>query len=95
VTLTKGAVGVDGHEVARTEAIEESNRVQKIDGLFDVMRPRRFEDEADGASSKTVDLEVEPDISAIAVKSAFQTLSFARHTDVQFVLEDGGKLRVP
>jgi hypothetical protein len=43
VTVRGGAVLVDGIEVERTDGIEPSGQVQKVDGLFRVMVRRRQE----------------------------------------------------
>lgn len=59
------------------------------------MRARRYDDETDGASARTVDLVVAPDVSALVVKSVVQTLAFAGYGDMRFVVVDGGTVRVP
>jgi hypothetical protein len=95
VMITAGVVKLDGHEVARTDAIEESHRMQRIDGLFDAIRSRRFDDVSDGTPSETVEIEVAPDVEAVVVKSILQTVAFAGYSDVRFVLADGGSVRAP
>lgn len=92
VTIAQGTVSVDGVVVARTEGLEEGRRIQRIDGLYDAMHRRHFDElYADGAATRAVDLEVAADVPAIVVKSAVQTLAFAGYDDVRLMLVDGGR----
>lgn len=83
VTLRGGAVYLDGVEIARTEAIAESNRLTKVDALFTALKERRFEHPGEPAS---VVFDVSSDTPAMVVKSAFQTVHFAGIQDVQFLV---------
>lgn len=83
LTLRDGLVLLDGVEVARTEAIATSGRMQKVDGVYEALRTRHLEHPE---ASRKVLMDVAIDVPAIVVKSVFQTAAFAGYKDVKFVM---------
>lgn len=72
VTVSAVSVALNGSPIAGTQAIRETNRVMRIDPLFDALKAQRAETGTD-----EVVLRVEEGTPPVVVKSAFQTIAFA------------------
>lgn len=93
VKIHDNGVFIGDREVARTDAITKSNRMQRIDGLFDALKEIRATRGSPPPTHQTVILDIAFDVPAIVVKSVFQTASYAGFDDVEFMMTDGGIVR--
>jgi hypothetical protein len=95
IKITKTAIFVGDREVAKTDAIIAGTRIQKIAGLFDELK--RIQESRRNAAGlpqhQTVVISAAWDVSAVVLKSAFQTAAFAGFDDVEFATPDGGVIR--
>ena len=94
VAITGTQILVDGNAAGSTRAIEESNRLQRIDELFNVLKNKRElwkqlnpQREFPGI----VILQVDRKVQALVVKSVFQTAAFAGYPNVSFMVGRLGK----
>ena len=94
VAITGTQILVDGNASGSTRAIEESNRLQRIDELFNVLKNKRElwkqlnpQREFPGV----VILQVDRKVQALVVKSVFQTAAFAGYPNVSFMVGRLGK----
>ena len=94
VAITGTQILVDGNPSGSTRAIEESNRLQRIDELFNVLKNKRElwkqlnpQREFPGI----VILQVDRKVQALVVKSVFQTAAFAGYPNVSFMVGRLGK----
>ena len=94
VAITGAQILVDGNPSGSTRAIEESNRLQRIDELFNVLKNKRElwkqlnpQREFPGI----VILQVDRKVQALVVKSVFQTAAFAGYPNVSFMVGRLGK----
>ncbi len=94
VAITGTQILVDGNPAGSTRAIEESNRLQRIDELFNVLKNKRElwkqlnpQREFPGV----VILQVDRKVQALVVKSVFQTAAFAGYPNVSFMVGRLGK----
>lgn len=74
-----GLILLDGAEVARTEGIEQGQRIQKIDGLFDALRTAR----ECHRKPRSVEVIADANVPAVVIKSIFQTSAFAGYADTK------------
>lgn len=81
VVLRGNTVVLEGTVVATTDAITESGRLHKVDGLYSALQQHHFDHPG---QRPPVLLDVARDTPAIVVKSVFQTAAFAGYTDIQF-----------
>jgi biopolymer transport protein ExbD len=89
VAVNGNQILVDGAEAGNTRSIEELGRLQKIDELFNILKNKR-------ELWKTVQpnkpfpgvciLQVDQNVSALVVKSVFQTAAFAGYPNVSFMV---------
>ncbi|HVW28949.1 MAG TPA: biopolymer transporter ExbD [Polyangiaceae bacterium] len=94
VAITGSQILVDGIPSGNTRAIEEANRLQRVDELFNVLKSKR-ELWKQMNPSKTfpgvVVLQVDKRVTALVVKSVFQTAAFAGYPQVSFMTKRLGK----
>ncbi len=92
VAVNGNQILVDGALAGSTRAIEELGRMQKIDELFTILKNKRelWKQVQPGKPFPGVCiLQVDQDVSALVVKSVFQTAAFAGYPNVSFMV---GKL---
>lgn len=84
-------IELDGVAIARTTGIE---RLQRVEPLYEALHRRRLEETATGPGERPrrLLLDIDTSVTAVVVKSVFQTAAFAGYVDVAFVLPDGGTL---
>jgi len=94
VAITGSQILVDGIPAGNTRAIEEANRLQRVDELFNVLKSKR-ELWKQMNPSKTFPgvciLQVDKRVTALVVKSVFQTAAFAGYPQVSFMTKRLGK----
>ena len=94
VAITGTQILVDGNAAGSTRAIEESNRMQRIDELFNVLKNKRELWKQLNPSKEfpgVVILQVDRKVQALTVKSVFQTAAFAGYPNVSFMVGRLGK----
>ena len=92
VAITGTQILVDGIPAGNTRAIEEANRLQRVDELFNVLKSKRelWKQINPGKTFPGVCvLQVDKRVTALVVKSVFQTAAFAGYPNVSFMV---GKL---
>jgi biopolymer transport protein ExbD len=90
-----GVVGseilVDGTPSGNTRTVEESDRMQRIDELFNILKSKRelWKQTHPGKDFPgVVMLEIDQNIKAVVVKSVFQTAAFAGFPNVSFMVNN-------
>jgi len=94
VAITGTTILVDGIPSGSTRAIEEANRLQRIDELFNVLKSKRelWRQLNPGKTfGGVVILQVDRRVTALVVKSVFQTAAFAGYPNVSFMTKRFGK----
>jgi biopolymer transport protein ExbD len=94
VAITGTTILVDGIPAGSTRAIEEANRLQRIDELFNVLKGKRelWRQLNPGKPfGGVVILQVDRRVTALVVKSVFQTAAFAGYPNVSFMTKRFGK----
>jgi biopolymer transport protein ExbD len=94
VAITGTQILVDGNPSGSTRAIEESNRLQRIDELFNVLKNKRELWKQLNPAKEfpgVVILQVDRKVQALVVKSVFQTAAFAGYPNVSFMVGRLGK----
>jgi biopolymer transport protein ExbD len=94
VAITGTQILVDGIPAGSTRAIEEANRLQRIDELFNVLKSKRelWKQINPGKPFAGVCvLQVDKRVPALVVKSVFQTAAFAGYPQVSFMTKRLGK----
>lgn len=89
VAVNGNQVLVDGTSVGSIRAIEERGTLQKIDGLFDMLRRKRelWVSLHPGKPFPGVCLlQVDSAVPALVVKSVFQTAAYAGYGNVSFMV---------
>src|SRR5579862_7379902 len=88
-----GVVGsqilVDGAPAGNTRSVEESDRMQRVDELFNILKAKRelWKQTHPGKDFPgVVLLEIDQNIKAVVVKSVFQTSAFAGFPNVSFMV---------
>src|SRR5690606_32898546 len=89
VAITGTQILVDGNAAGNTRAIEEANRLQRIDELFQILKAKRDlwkqltpEREFPGVAV----LQVDRKVPALVVKSVFQTAAYAGYPNISFMV---------
>src|SRR5437773_6478117 len=88
VAITGSQILVDGIPSGSTRAIEEANRLQRVDELFNVLKSKRelWKQINPGKTFPGVCvLQVDKRVTALVVKSVFQTAAFAGYPQVSFM----------
>ena len=94
VAITGTQILVDGTPAGNTRAIEEANRLQRVDELFNVLKNKRelWKQINPGKEFPgVVVLQVDRKVQALVVKSVFQTAAFAGYPNVSFMVGRLGK----
>jgi len=94
VAITGSQILVDGIPSGNTRAIEEANRLQRVDDLFNVLKGKRelWKQINPGKTFPgVVVLQVDKRVTALVVKSVFQTAAFAGYPQVSFMTKRLGK----
>jgi biopolymer transport protein ExbD len=94
VAITGTQILVDGIPSGSTRAIEEANRLQRIDELFNVLKSKHelWKQINPGKPFPGVCvLQVDKRVTALVVKSVFQTAAFAGYPQVSFMTKRIGK----
>jgi biopolymer transport protein ExbD len=95
VAITGTQILVDGNPAGSTRAIEESNRLQRIDELFNVLKNKRelWKQLNPGKDFPgVIVLQVDRKVQALVVKSVFQTAAMSGYPNVSFMVgRMGGK----
>lgn len=94
VAITGTHILVDGNPAGSTRAIEESNRMQRVDELFNVLKNKRELWKQLNPAKEfpgVVVLQVDRRVQALVVKSVFQTAAFAGYPNVSFMVGRLGK----
>jgi biopolymer transport protein ExbD len=95
VAITGSQILVDGTAAGNTRAIEEANRLQRIDELFNILKNKRelWKQINPGKEFPGVAvLQVDKRVSALVVKSVFQTAAFAGYPNISFMVGRLGKV---
>jgi biopolymer transport protein ExbD len=97
VAITGTQILVDGHPAGSTRVVEEANRLQRIDELFNILKNKRelWKQLNPGKEFPgVVVLQVDRKVPALVVKSVFQTAAFSGFPNVSFMvgrMGGGGK----
>jgi len=94
VAITGTQILVDGIPAGSTRAIEEANRLQRVDELFNVLKNKRelWKQINPGKPFPGVCvLQVDKRVTALVVKSVFQTAAFAGCPQVSLMTKRLGK----
>ena len=89
VAVVGSQILVDGSPSGNTRAVEESDRMQRIDELFNILKAKR---ELWKQTHPTKDfpgvvmLQIDQHVKAVIVKSVFQTAAFAGFPNVSFMV---------
>ena len=91
VAIAGSQLLVDGSPSGNTRAIEDSNRLQRIDELFNILKSKRetWKQLHPGKEFPgVVVLQIDQDVKAVVVKSVFQTAAFSGYPNVSFMVND-------
>jgi biopolymer transport protein ExbD len=91
VAISGSAILVDGAPAGNTRAIEDSKRLQRIDELFNILKGKRevWKQLHPGKDFPgVVVLQIDQEITAVVVKSVFQTSAFAGYPNVSFMVNN-------
>jgi len=89
VAITGTQILVDGMPAGNTRAIEEANRLQRVDELFNILKNKRelWKQINPGKDFPGVAiLQVDKKVPALVVKSVFQTAAFAGYPNISFMV---------
>ena len=89
VAVVGSQILVDGAPAGNSRAVEESDRMQRIDELFNILKGKRevWKQLHPGKDFPgVVILQVDQDVQAVVVKSVFQTAAFAGFPNVSFMV---------
>lgn len=90
VAITGSQILVDGTAAGSTRALEEADRLQRIDELFNILKSKRELWTSLNAGKPfpgVVVLQVDRNVAALVVKSVFQTAAFAGYPNVSFMVD--------
>jgi len=91
VAIAGSQILVDGTPSGNTRAIEDSNRLQRIDELFNILKSKRevWKQLHPGKDFPgVVVLQIDQDVKAVVVKSVFQTAAFSGYPNVSFMVNN-------
>jgi len=89
VAVVGSQILVDGSPAGNTRAVEESDRMQRVDELFNILKAKRElwkQTHPNKDFPGVVVLEIDQNIKAVVVKSVFQTAAFAGFPNVSFMV---------
>ena len=90
VAVVGSQILVDGSPAGNTRAVEESDRLQRIDELFNILKAKRElwkQTHPNKEFPGVVLLQIDQAIKAVVVKSVFQTAAFAGFPSVSFMVD--------
>jgi biopolymer transport protein ExbD len=82
---------VDGAPAGNTRAVEESDRMQRMDELFNILKAKRElwkQTHPNKDFPGVVLLQIDQNVKAVVVKSVFQTAAFAGFPNVSFMVNN-------
>ena len=82
---------VDGSPAGNTRAVEESDRMQRMDELFNVLKAKRElwkQTHPNKDFPGVVLLQIDQNVKAVVVNSVFQTAAFAGFPNVSFMVNN-------
>jgi len=91
VAVVGSQILVDGAPAGNTRAVEEGDRMQRIDELFNILKAKRElwkQTHPNKDFPGVVMLQIDQNIKAVIVKSVFQTAAFAGFPNVSFMLNN-------
>jgi biopolymer transport protein ExbD len=91
VAIVGSEILVDGAPSGNTRTVEESDRMQRIDELFNILKSKRELWKQTHPSKDfpgVVMLQIDQNIKAVVVKSVFQTAAFAGFPNVSFMVNN-------
>ena len=91
VAVVGSQILVDGAAAGNSRSVEESDRMQRIDELFNILKAKRelWKQTHPGKDFPgVVMLEIDQNIKAVVVKSVFQTSAFAGFPNVSFMVNN-------
>jgi biopolymer transport protein ExbD len=89
VAVVGSQVLVDGAPPGNTRAVDESDRLQRVDELFNILKSKRElwrQTHPNKDFPGVVMLEIDQNIKAVVVKAVFQTSAFAGFPNVSFMV---------
>jgi biopolymer transport protein ExbD len=89
LSINGSQVLVDGTPSGSTRAIEEAGRLQRVDELYNILKSKRELWKSTNAGKPfpgVCVLAVDQEVSALVVKSVFQTAAFAGYPNVSFMV---------
>jgi biopolymer transport protein ExbD len=89
IAVNGNQILVDGALAGSTRAVEELGRMQKIDELFNILKNKRElwkQVQPNKPFPGVCILQVDQNVSALVVKSVFQTAAFAGYPNVSFMV---------
>ncbi|HEY3818446.1 MAG TPA: biopolymer transporter ExbD [Polyangiaceae bacterium] len=90
VAVVGSQILVDGSPGGNTRAVEESDRMQRIDELFNMLKAKRElwkQTHPNKDFPGVAMLQIDQNIKAVVVKSVFQTAAFAGFPNVSFMVD--------
>lgn len=90
VAVVGSQILVDGSPAGNTRAVEESDRLQRVDELFNILKAKRElwkQTHPNKDFPGVVLLQIDQSIKAVVVKSVFQTAAFAGFPNVSFMVD--------
>ncbi len=91
VAVVGSQILVDGTPAGNTRTVEESDRMQRIDELFNILKAKRElwkQTHPNKDFPGVVMLQIDQNIKAVIVKSVFQTAAFAGFPNVSFMVNN-------
>jgi biopolymer transport protein ExbD len=89
VAVVGSQILVDGAPAGNTRSVEESDRMQRIDELFNILKSKRElwkQTHPNKDFPGVAMLQIDQGIKAVVVKSVFQTAAFAGFPNVSFMV---------
>jgi biopolymer transport protein ExbD len=90
VAVVGSQILVDGAPGGNSRAVEESDRMQRIDELFNILKAKRElwkQTHPNKDFPGVVVLQIDQNVKAVVVKSVFQTAAFAGFPNVSFMVD--------
>jgi biopolymer transport protein ExbD len=91
VAVVGSQILVDGAAAGNSRSVEESDRLQRIDELFNILKAKRElwkQTHPNKDFPGVVMLEIDQNVKAVVVKSVFQTSAFAGFPNVSFMVNN-------
>jgi biopolymer transport protein ExbD len=91
VAVVGSQILVDGAAAGNSRSVEESDRLQRIDELFNILKAKRElwkQTHPNKDFPGVVMLEIDQNVKAVVVKSVFQTAAFAGFPNVSFMVNN-------